>query len=53
VLDVIQSNEPLRKLHQPENPMANAEGDVFYPNVNPVAEMTDNEALRRAYFGLK
>lgn len=49
VLDVIQSGEPLRKLHQPENPMANAEGDVFFPNVNPVAEMTDMLSASRAF----
>lgn len=49
VLDVIQSQEPLRKLHQPEHPMANDNGDVFYPNVNPVAEMTDMLSASRAF----
>jgi flagellar basal-body rod protein FlgC len=49
VLDVVQSTEPVRKVHEPDNPLANAEGVVFYPNVNPVAEMTDMMAASRAF----
>lgn len=49
VLDVVQSTEPLRKTYEPDNPLANAEGEVFYPNVNPVAEMTDMMSASRAF----
>lgn len=49
VLDVVQSSEPVRKVHEPDNPLANEEGMVFYPNVNPVAEMTDMMAASRAF----
>lgn len=49
VLDVVESDEPVRKLHEPEHPLANAQGDVFYPNVNPVAEMTDMMSASRAF----
>jgi flagellar basal-body rod protein FlgC len=49
VLDVVSSDEPLRKVHQPEHPMADADGMVFYPNVNPVAEMTDMMSASRAF----
>jgi len=49
VLDVVQSAEPLRKAYEPGNPMANAEGMVFYPNVNQVAEMTDMMSASRAF----
>jgi len=49
VLDVVQSNEPLRKVYEPGNPLANEKGEVFYPNVNPVAEMTDMMAASRAF----
>jgi flagellar basal-body rod protein FlgC len=49
VLDVVESDEPVRKVHEPEHPLANAEGDVFYPNVNPVAEMTDMMSASRAF----
>ncbi|QGZ38445.1 flagellar basal-body rod protein FlgC [Pseudoduganella flava] len=49
VLDVVESAEPLRKVFEPDNPMANAEGMVFYPNVNQVAEMTDMMSASRAF----
>ncbi|MEH6437878.1 flagellar basal body rod protein FlgC [Massilia sp. DD77] len=49
VLDVVQSAEPLRKAHEPDNPLADAEGNVFYANVNEVAEMADMMAASRAF----
>lgn len=49
VLDVVQSSEPLRKVYEPGNPLANADGMVFYPNVNQVAEMTDMMSASRAF----
>ncbi|NHZ40028.1 MULTISPECIES: flagellar basal body rod protein FlgC [Massilia] len=49
VLDVVQSSEPLRKAYEPGNPVANADGMVFYPNVNQVAEMTDMMSASRAF----
>jgi len=49
VLDVIQSSEPLRKAYEPGNPMANADGNVYYPNVSEVAEMTDMMSASRAF----
>ena len=49
VLDVVQSAEPLRKVYEPGNPLANADGMVFYPNVNQVAEMTDMMSASRAF----
>ena len=49
VLDVVESSEPLRKVYEPDHPMANAEGMVFYPNVNQVAEMTDMMSASRAF----
>ena len=49
VMDVIESSEPLRKAYEPENPLANDKGEVFYPNVNPVAEMTDMMSASRAF----
>lgn len=49
VLDVVQSTEPVRASYEPDNPLANAEGTVFYPNVNSVAEMTDMMAASRAF----
>lgn len=49
VLDVVESQEPLRKVYEPDNPLANEDGIVFYPNVNPVAEMTDMMSASRAF----
>ncbi|HWW68735.1 MAG TPA: flagellar basal body rod protein FlgC [Duganella sp.] len=49
VLDVVESAEPLRKVYEPGHPMANAEGMVFYPNVNEVAEMADMMSASRAF----
>ena len=49
VLDVVQSAEPLRKVHEPDNPLADADGNVFYANVNEVAEMADMMAASRAF----
>lgn len=49
VLDVVQSTEPLRAVYEPDNPLANEEGMVFYPNVNAVAEMTDMLEASRAF----
>jgi flagellar basal-body rod protein FlgC len=49
VLDVVQSTEPMRKSYEPGHPMADADGMVFYPNVNSVAEMTDMMSASRAF----
>ncbi|PZN26710.1 MAG: flagellar basal body rod protein FlgC [Proteobacteria bacterium] len=49
VLDVVQSTEPLRRVYEPDHPLANEEGVVFYSNVNPVAEMTDMMDAARAF----
>ena len=35
--------------HEPGNPAADANGDVKYPNVNPLVEMTDMREAQRSY----
>jgi flagellar basal-body rod protein FlgC len=45
----VQSTEPVREAYEPDNPLANADGVVFYSNVNPVAEMTDMMSAARAF----
>jgi flagellar basal-body rod protein FlgC len=35
--------------YEPDNPMADAKGDVKYPNVNPLIEMTDFRDAQRSY----
>ncbi|HEX3140260.1 MAG TPA: flagellar basal body rod protein FlgC [Rhizobacter sp.] len=49
VLDVVEASEPARKVHEPDNPLADDKGDVYYSNVNSVAEMTDMMAASRAF----
>jgi len=39
VRQVIESNEPMRKVHNPTHPMADAQGYVNQSNVNTVEEM--------------
>ena len=35
--------------HEPSNPAADAKGDVKYPNVNTIVEMTDLRDAQRSY----
>ncbi len=49
VLSIEESGEPVRMVHQPSHPDANAEGYVMLPNVNPLLEMVDLLAASRAY----
>ena len=38
-----------RVKHEPSNPAADASGNVKYPNVNPLIEMTDMRDAQRSY----
>src|SRR6202790_1000186 len=38
-----------RVKHDPGNPAADAAGNVKYPNVNPLVEMTDMRDAKRSY----
>jgi flagellar basal-body rod protein FlgC len=38
-----------RTKHEPGNPAADASGNVKYPNVNPLIEMTDMRDAQRSY----
>ena len=38
-----------RVKHEPSNPAADAAGNVKYPNVNPLVEMTDMREAQRSY----
>ena len=49
VSSVRESNEPLRKIHNPSHPSADAEGYVTHSNVNPVEEMVNMISASRSY----
>jgi flagellar basal-body rod protein FlgC len=46
---VASDSTAFRVRHEPDNPMADANGDVKYPNVNPLVEMTDLRDAQRSY----
>jgi len=40
---------PFNRKYDPSHPMADAQGYVTYPNVNPIVEMMDMREARRGY----
>jgi flagellar basal-body rod protein FlgC len=42
-------NSAFRVKYEPSNPAADASGNVKYPNVNPMIEMTDMRHAQRSY----
>ncbi len=49
VLGVVESQAPALMEYAPEHPLANADGYIFRPNVNPIEEMTNMIAASRSY----
>jgi len=49
VKGIVESDAPLQPRFQPDHPLANEEGYVYYPNVNVVEEMTDMMSSSRSY----
>lgn len=49
VAQVVEDQSPLRREYQPGNPLADAEGYVFMPNVEPLHEMVNMISASRSY----
>jgi flagellar basal-body rod protein FlgC len=49
VREVLESKEPMRKVHNPTHPMADAQGYVNQSNVNPIEEMVNMISASRSY----
>ena len=49
VAAIVDDTTPTRKVYEPSNPVADAQGYVEMPNVNPVSEMTDLIDASRSY----
>jgi flagellar basal-body rod protein FlgC len=49
VAQVVEDNAAPRKVHDPSNPAADAQGDVTLPNVNSVEEMVNMISASRGY----
>ncbi|WP_305857506.1 flagellar basal body rod protein FlgC [Balneatrix alpica] len=49
VMGIVESEAPLRSEYNPDHPMANDEGYVYYPNVNVVEEMANMISASRSF----
>lgn len=49
VTQIVESQEPMQMRYAPENPLANDQGYVYVPNVNPVDEMVNMISASRSY----
>ena len=49
VSSITESNEPLKRVHNPTHPSADADGYVNQSNVNPVEEMVNMISASRSY----
>lgn len=49
VLGITENQAPAAVRYEPGNPLADAEGNVYAPNVNVVEEMVDMISASRAY----
>lgn len=49
VTEIQESNAAPRKMHQPNNPLADADGYVYMPNVNAIEEMANMISASRSY----
>lgn len=49
VAAVVEDNAPMRKVYDPKHPMADQQGYVTMPNVNPVDEMVNMISASRSY----
>lgn len=49
VLGIVESDAPLAPRYEPDNPLADEKGYVYYPNVNVVEEMADMISASRSF----
>ncbi|HHW77613.1 MAG TPA: flagellar basal body rod protein FlgC [Xanthomonadaceae bacterium] len=49
VLGIVESQTPLRREYRPDHPLADPQGYVDLPNVNPVEEMANMISAARSY----
>jgi len=49
VADVVALDSLIQKKHEPDNPLANEEGNLFYSGISPVSEMADMMSASRSF----
>lgn len=49
VMGIVESDAPLQPRYEPDHPLADDKGYVYYPNVNVVEEMTNMISASRSF----
>jgi len=49
VADVVALDSVTEKRHEPDNPLANSDGNVFYSGISAVSEMADMMSASRSF----
>jgi flagellar basal-body rod protein FlgC len=49
VLDVVTAGREPQRRYEPDNPLANRDGYVFYADINEIEEMTDMMSASRSF----
>ncbi|KFZ38201.1 flagellar basal body rod protein FlgC [Shewanella mangrovi] len=49
MLGIVESDRAVEQRYEPNNPLANGDGYVFYSNVNSLEEMADMMSASRSY----
>lgn len=49
VLDVVSAGRPPEKRYEPDNPLADRDGYVYYADINEIEEMTDMMSASRSF----
>ena len=49
VMDVVTAGREAQKRYEPDHPLADSTGSVFYPNINEIEEMTDMMSATRSF----
>lgn len=49
VLGIVESDAPLQPRYEPDHPLSDDKGYVYYPNVNVVEEMTNMISASRSF----
>ncbi|AXM98887.1 flagellar basal body rod protein FlgC [Pseudomonas plecoglossicida] len=49
VLDVVASGREAKKRYEPEHPLADRSGHVYYPDISEIEEMTDMMSATRSF----
>ena len=49
VADIVQSNKPADVRYQPEHPLANEQGQVFYPAIDTIEQMATMVSAARSF----